>query len=59
MYDESEPLHRRALAIWEQQLGPTHPDVATGLNNLASVLVHQVSDRLRLWFAGDGMWSVI
>ena len=24
-----------ALAIWERVLGPEHPDVATGLNNLA------------------------
>jgi tetratricopeptide (TPR) repeat protein len=25
----------RSLAIWEQQLGANHPDVATCLNNLA------------------------
>ena len=26
---------RRALAIDEKSFGPEHPDVATGLNNLA------------------------
>jgi len=35
LFDESEPLLRRALAIWETVLGPDHPHVATGLNNLA------------------------
>ena len=34
-FAEAEPLHRRALAIDEASLGPEHPDVATGLNNLA------------------------
>jgi CHAT domain-containing protein len=38
-YAEAEPLHKRALAILEQALGPEHPDVATGLNYLA-VLYH-------------------
>lgn len=36
-YTKAEPLHRRALAIREQALGPTHPDVAQTLNNLAGV----------------------
>ena len=31
----AEPLYRRALAIWETQLGPDHPDVARCLSNLA------------------------
>ncbi len=35
-YTAAEPLHRRALAIWEHTLGPEHPDVATRLHNLAS-----------------------
>ena len=34
-YAEAEPLLQRALAIWEQQLGPEHPDTALSLNNLA------------------------
>jgi len=38
LFDESEPLLRRALAIWETVLGPDHPHVATGLNNLALLL---------------------
>ena len=29
---------RRALAIQEKMLGPEHPNVATGLNNLAQLL---------------------
>ena len=28
-YAETEPLHKRALAIGEKALGPDHPDVAT------------------------------
>jgi len=35
---EAEPLMRRTLAIHERSLGPEHPDVATGLNNLAQLL---------------------
>jgi hypothetical protein len=35
---EAEPLLRRALAISELSYGPDHPEVATTLNNLASVL---------------------
>ena len=34
-YAEAEPLHKRALAIYEKTLGPGHPRVATSLNNLA------------------------
>ena len=37
-HGEAEPLHRRALAIDEKSLGPDHPDVAIGLNNLAELL---------------------
>jgi tetratricopeptide (TPR) repeat protein len=35
---EAEPLYRRALAIDEKSFGPDHPNVATGLNNLARLL---------------------
>jgi hypothetical protein len=28
-------LYKRSLAIYEKALGPDHPDVALGLNNLA------------------------
>jgi CHAT domain-containing protein/tetratricopeptide (TPR) repeat protein len=41
---EAEPLFRRALAIAEKSLGHHHPDVATGLNNLAGLL--QITNRL-------------
>ncbi|TMC24280.1 MAG: tetratricopeptide repeat protein, partial [Chloroflexi bacterium] len=34
-YLEAEPLLRRALEIYEQQLGADHPDTAMSLNNLA------------------------
>src|SRR5205823_5787390 len=33
-YAAAEPLSEQALAISELALGPTHPDVATSLNNL-------------------------
>jgi hypothetical protein len=35
---EAEEPQRRALAIGEKALGPDHPDVATWVNNLASLL---------------------
>ena len=34
-YAEAELLYQRALAIYEQELGPNHPDTAGSLNNLA------------------------
>ena len=34
-YGDAEPLIRRSLAILEKALGPDHPSVATGVNNLA------------------------
>ena len=36
-YAEAEPLYKRSLAIWEEALGPEHPNVATSLNNLAGL----------------------
>ena len=36
--DEAEEPTRRALAVWEKALGPDHPTVAAGLNNLALLL---------------------
>ncbi len=38
-------MFRRALQITEVSLGPNHPDVATRLNNLASLLLY--TDRRR------------
>ncbi|MES2851073.1 MAG: tetratricopeptide repeat protein [Bacteroidota bacterium] len=43
-YNEAEPLMRRALEIDEQNLGPSHPDVAIHLNNLGQLL--QETNRL-------------
>jgi tetratricopeptide (TPR) repeat protein len=40
-YEEAEPLHQRALAIWEKALGPDHPDTAASLNNLAALYHNQ------------------
>ena len=37
-WDEAEYYLREALAILERTEGPDHPQVATGLNNLASLL---------------------
>jgi len=37
-FAEALPLYQRALAIREQGLGPTHPDVATSLEHLAHLL---------------------
>jgi tetratricopeptide (TPR) repeat protein len=36
-YGEAEALYKRALAIREQVLGASHPDVAQTLHNLANV----------------------
>jgi hypothetical protein len=36
-YTDAEPLYGRALTILEKALGPEHPDVAQGLNNLAEL----------------------
>ena len=38
-WNQALPLHERALAIRDAQLGPDHPDTATSLNNLA--LLHK------------------
>lgn len=34
-YREAQQLAERALVLWEQALGPEHPEVAKSLNNLA------------------------
>src|SRR5258708_2270831 len=36
-YAEAEPLFQRACRIWEQALGPDHPQVAYPLNGLANL----------------------
>ena len=38
-YEEAEPLYRQALQIGRETLGEGHPDYATRLNNLATLLV--------------------
>jgi CHAT domain-containing protein len=40
-FAEAIPLAQQALAIDEKALGPDHPDVATGLNNLAELYRNQ------------------
>ncbi len=41
LLSREEPLFRRALALQEKALGPRHPEVATTLNNLASLLLEK------------------
>ena len=40
-YAAAKPLYERALALREQALGPSHPDTATSLNNLAVLYAYQ------------------
>src|SRR5215472_16835769 len=40
-YRDAEPLYRRALTIYEEALGATHPETATSLNNLAGLYESQ------------------
>lgn len=40
-YAQAIPLAKEALALCEQALGPSHPDVAQSLNNLAALLQAQ------------------
>src|SRR5262249_32287012 len=35
-YMEAERYYREAIAIWETQFGPAHPDLGRGLMNLAA-----------------------
>jgi tetratricopeptide (TPR) repeat protein len=37
-HDESEPIYRRALAIFEKAFGPEHYEVASNLHNLAAAV---------------------
>jgi len=37
-YAEARAAYERALAIWEETLGPEHPNVASAVNNLGVVL---------------------
>lgn len=36
-YAQAIPFLQRALAIWENNLWPDHPDTATSLSNLAAL----------------------
>jgi CHAT domain-containing protein/Tfp pilus assembly protein PilF len=36
-YADAEPLIKRSLELYEKELGPEHPNVATSLSNLASL----------------------
>lgn len=48
-YEEAERLYKRSLALREKVLGPDHPAVALGLNNLAGLSETQV--RVDPWAA--------
>ncbi len=41
LYAIAEPLYQRALAICEQELGTSHPNTATSLDNLALLYIAQ------------------
>jgi len=41
-YAGAKPHYERAIKIWEAALGKDHPNVASGLNNLAGLLESQV-----------------
>ena len=36
-YAQADPLYKRTLAIYENALGPDHPNVATSLENFAAL----------------------
>jgi tetratricopeptide (TPR) repeat protein len=40
-YAEAEPLYRRALAIYEQVMGPNHPNTITIRANYTAILWKQ------------------
>jgi tetratricopeptide (TPR) repeat protein len=40
-YEESEPIYRRALAVFERAYGPEHYEVATTLHNMAAALAER------------------
>ncbi|WP_126579944.1 FxSxx-COOH system tetratricopeptide repeat protein [Tengunoibacter tsumagoiensis] len=40
-YKDAEPLFLQALSLWEQILGPDHPNVASPLHNLADLYKDQ------------------
>ena len=44
--DEAEPLMKESLAIKKKAFGDEHPNVATGLNNLAQLYDAQASSTL-------------
>ncbi|GHO90147.1 tetratricopeptide repeat protein [Reticulibacter mediterranei] len=41
LYALAEPLYQRALCIWEQQLGPQHPQIGSGLTSLGHLYSRQ------------------
>lgn len=41
-YEQAYPLYQRALEIDEKIFGPDNPEVATNLNNIATLLEKQV-----------------
>jgi tetratricopeptide (TPR) repeat protein len=51
-YGEAEPLFRQALAVWDEALGPKHPDTAISYNNLAGNLQGQGRVSARELMAG-------
>jgi tetratricopeptide (TPR) repeat protein len=52
-------LYKRALGIWEQALGETHPQVAGPLNNLADLYTERgkYGEAERLYKRALGIWE--
>ena len=62
-YGEASPLMKRGMAMAEQVLGPEHPALANGFNELALVYMAQGQYReaeplLKRWHAGS-RWFVV
>jgi len=51
--------YERALAIWEKNLGPDHPDTASSLNNLATLCYYEgeLEKAVRLMRRALAIWE--
>ncbi len=60
-YAEAEPLYLKALAIWEQTLGPDHKNTAACLNNLALLYEKQAKYELAepLYLKALAIWEKV
>ena len=54
-YDDSESFNKRALAIYRQVLGPSHPSVGDTLINLGAIAFERGDDRMSETFMREGL----